>query len=74
MNDQHNYFDYEALIREARMERSLVIGRAIANGVGALSSLVSRANAALWHPSVKTKSTARSDTASARSDTASAHR
>lgn len=56
MNDQRDYVDYETLVRRARMERSVAIGAAIANGVAALSALISRANAALWHPSVRSKS------------------
>ena len=65
MHDQHDYFDYERLVREARLQRSIAIGRAIANGVASLSRLISRANAALWHPSVRPGSKSVSDTASA---------
>ena len=28
MHDQHDYFDYERLVREARLQRSIAIGRA----------------------------------------------
>ena len=65
MRDQHDYFDYETLIHQARMERSVAIGRVIADGVAWLSTRISRANAALWHPAGREKSNADADTASA---------
>lgn len=65
MHDQHDYFDYAELIREVRMQRSIAIGQAIANGVAAVSRLIGRANAALWHSSVVRQSKPVGDTASA---------
>ena len=50
MNDQRlDYVDYESLIRQARMERSIALGNALANGVGHLTSGVSRAFAIIAH-------------------------
>ena len=50
MNDQRlDYVDYESLIRRARMERSIALGNAIANGVGRLTSGIARAFAIIAH-------------------------
>ena len=49
MSEHLQYSDYERLIREARMQRSMALGNAIANVVGWASSGVARAFAIVAH-------------------------
>jgi hypothetical protein len=49
MNRPELYVDFDKLIREARMERSMAIGNAIAGVIAAASRGIERAIALLFH-------------------------
>jgi len=49
MNDKLRHYDFERLVQEARMERSIAIGNAIANAANAVCNGFERAFALIAH-------------------------